>query len=58
MAETPECLNILNGTTTGATPSSFASGNGFIYLVDGSDCWVNVIAQIDEQLALAESGLN
>ena len=58
MAESNACLNVLNGTVTGATPTTFDNGNGFVYLLDGAGCWTELLNQIDEQLALAESGLN
>ena len=57
MAETQACLNVLSGATVGGAPSYFDNTNGSIYLLQADDCWAEVVAQVDEQLALAQIGL-
>jgi hypothetical protein len=57
MAESIACLNVLDGTTSNDTPTTFDNGNGSIYILDGSECWSAVVLDIESQLELAYAGI-
>jgi hypothetical protein len=57
MVESIACLNVLNGTTTNQSPTSFNNGNGSIYILDGTACWAAVVEDIESQLELAFAGI-
>ena len=57
MSDTASCLNILNGSIANSTPSTFGDGAGSIYILENSDCWNNIVGDLDNQIALAAEGL-
>ena len=58
MATDASCLAIINGEQVNDTISRFGQETGAIYVVDASDCWIAALADIDNQIALAESALS
>ena len=58
MANSAACLAVLEGTNVNEVISRFGQESGAIYAVDASDCWTAAVADIDNQIALAEEALN
>ena len=57
MTDSVACLNILNGSIANSEPTTFGDGAGSIYILESSDCWNNVVGDLDNQIALAAEGL-
>ena len=58
MVTSAACLAVLDGTNVNETITRFGQETGAIYVVDASDCWAESLADIDNQIALAEDALN
>jgi hypothetical protein len=57
MTDFPSCLAVLSGENSYGNVTNFQEGAGQIYIVDAAECWADVEADIENQLAYAEIGI-
>ena len=57
MSTTEACLAVLDQTSANPLQSTFEDGAGTVYIVEAADCWAEVEAEIENDIAYAQAAV-